>query len=564
MPPNCQQIADELSAVQKVKAAFDAVLKAGDLEAAKTLQQEIEINLISLHDLILVSFEQAEVILGQDFLGAKAIEKAFGFKLETRDIPPIPFKKAELERAKELGQFLILRIGKDKYGQPLTTRNVRDALREQFDQAGYGKVTFSLEYNEPFWEADPIQPRWALVSAKTIPDSAEQNYFRQTQNIVAYIRDEVFAGQSMPFRYQQAIKEFEDYAFAYPEFVRLHDDGLSEILDGRGRLKYAKEMSALQINQLARQTPAEAIYDIAVYLLTNDQRLLADGATWTNRLAANGKLVSVGAFTDAGAAIAERSPGNAGLRAWLFPVADFIASYIMQPNCQEIADELSAVQKMKADFDAAVSRVEMTKEFEAVNKLQSDLESKIAWLDMAIENPVSQFRHWAKEHGLEGKAESFEVTVGGKGKELLLRELEENQVEIEVHARRMIEDNGFVIAPRPRKIRLVRLSVEDLGFFAYPDSDPDVDMYDVYRRAEQLGLKTCPADTAISVSLDHPTSGLTHIAMNPLSDGNKQSCFIVTSSEAMGLGIYSYNIDRAWHAGIKLIFRLPAPDSDWM
>ncbi|MCX6782123.1 MAG: hypothetical protein NTW66_03340 [Candidatus Magasanikbacteria bacterium] len=56
-----------------------------------------------------VTLAEAERIFGEDFHGPEAVEKTFDFHVRESEVPPIPFSQEDLERAKELGQMLILR-----------------------------------------------------------------------------------------------------------------------------------------------------------------------------------------------------------------------------------------------------------------------------------------------------------------------------------------------------------------------------------------------------------------------------------------------------------------------
>ena len=53
-------------------------------------------------------WKEAKEILGEDFLGPEEVKEVFGITIE--EVPAIPFSQAELERAKELGQQLILQV----------------------------------------------------------------------------------------------------------------------------------------------------------------------------------------------------------------------------------------------------------------------------------------------------------------------------------------------------------------------------------------------------------------------------------------------------------------------
>ena len=74
--------------------------------------------------------------------GPADVEKTWGVKVEA---PPIPFSKEDLERAKELGQMLMLRIDKTKDGKPLSMEAMHEILQERFTREGKGGVFGSAE-----------------------------------------------------------------------------------------------------------------------------------------------------------------------------------------------------------------------------------------------------------------------------------------------------------------------------------------------------------------------------------------------------------------------------------
>jgi MoxR-like ATPase len=74
------------------------------------------------------TLEEAERILGKDVLGPKDIEQIFGAKIER--VPSIPFSRAELETARELGQILVLRTDKIAKGKPMSIEAMHDQLSE--------------------------------------------------------------------------------------------------------------------------------------------------------------------------------------------------------------------------------------------------------------------------------------------------------------------------------------------------------------------------------------------------------------------------------------------------
>lgn len=220
--------------------------------------------------------EKAKEILGSDCLGPEEVEKAFGIDIELAKIPEIPFSQKELEKAKELGQFLIFRadnIPEDKLVLP----NVKQTL----DKAP--------------------ETRWALVSKEIIPNSTNKNYLEQTEQIIQYLQ-QVFAGSEMPTEYQKAIREFE------AQKEELHS--LSVSSDAKKWKPAAERLANLKINQLTRQSLDETRYDLEVYYQTNKEYLLPNRWTWTNSRSSDGGLVRVGDFVSGGVDVDSDGPDD--------------------------------------------------------------------------------------------------------------------------------------------------------------------------------------------------------------------------------------------------------------
>ena len=65
-----------------------------------------------------IEFQEARELLGEDLIGPEEIEKTWGVRPE--EIPDIPFSREELERAKEMGQMLLLRVDRTEDGKPMS------------------------------------------------------------------------------------------------------------------------------------------------------------------------------------------------------------------------------------------------------------------------------------------------------------------------------------------------------------------------------------------------------------------------------------------------------------
>ncbi len=260
--------------------------------AIKTLRNQLGTRIDSAHD----------VMTDENFFGPDDVEHAFGVQLKPHEIPPIPFSIEELERARELGQFLILRINHESDYEPLTMEKMEFLLSESFKEEG-GKIfkDYSWYKKQKFFTSDTPDVIWALTSHELIPNSTNQNYLEQTITLVNYLKEYVFVGETLPPEYASAVEEFEKYYDI--NFKGKTDFQIRQLLSGGNWDKYTIELSKLHINQLTRQQPVEVLYDILICFLKNKQnKLLKHNYTWT-RYANDGTLVSIGKFFASGAEV---------------------------------------------------------------------------------------------------------------------------------------------------------------------------------------------------------------------------------------------------------------------
>ncbi len=243
--------------------------------------------------------KNAKEILGkEDVLGPEEVEKAFGLKLRMEDIPKIPFGKVELERARELGQFLILRADKAKDGTALSMKKMQELLSDEFEKEEFGKIFWDTDWyeGEEFFTEESPKLSWSLSNKEIIPDSNSKNYLQQTESIVDYIKEKVFKGGAMSKEYQDAVKEFAEKK---SKIEGLMSDDWQEA---------AKMLSELKITRLTRQSPVEFMYDILAYFKNNKKRLYENMYAWTSRRDSDGGLVSVGSFDSDGVFVGRWGP----------------------------------------------------------------------------------------------------------------------------------------------------------------------------------------------------------------------------------------------------------------
>jgi len=282
-----------------------------DTQRAKELTQE----LLQIQQ-ELERIEKAKEIMGNDFMGPEQVAAAFNFDPTTIEVPPIPFSAQELERAKQLGQFLILRIDKDNGGNPLTMQRIGIILNDKLKDNGKVFSNLDWQQTEEFFTTDFPKARWALVSKDLlgyenngqIKDedeakvSTNKNYLEQTQVLINYLKNEVFQGGTIPLEYTQAIAEFDQEKASIGAII--------ESSNGTEWKRAAEMLENLQITQLLRQSSVEALYDLIVYFQITGVRLLSNQYVWTSCRASDGYLVRVGSFWFVGASVSGSEPDS--------------------------------------------------------------------------------------------------------------------------------------------------------------------------------------------------------------------------------------------------------------
>lgn len=239
-----------------------------------------------------VSLADAEKIMTKEnFFGPDAIFKTFGVKFEKT--PSIPFSTEELKEAFDRGEMLVLRAHETKDGLPLSMENMYQILSKKWDKENKGGVFNTADGWRQFipemYSRESPRPGWALVSKELLDGSTDKNYLEQTEFLIEYLKSEVFGDMDMPAEYVEAIAEFKS-----------EKDRIATMMEvdwkGAGRM-----LVELKINQLARQSVPEAMYDLLLHHDNNPKarRLLESNYTWTNSRSPGGGLVGVGRF-DAG------------------------------------------------------------------------------------------------------------------------------------------------------------------------------------------------------------------------------------------------------------------------
>lgn len=228
---------------------------------------------------------KAKEILGEDFLGSSAVERAFGIELKQEKIPKILYSREQLKKAKELGYILVLRVNKAPDGEPLTMEKMNDLLIDQIKERykDRGEIFYLSEADprdfskkwykdEEFFTRDTPRLGWKLVSKEITPitETKYGNCFKHTKRLRDYL-------------VEHGIINKEDPAY-------ITDEEIAKIEKLPTKQERIEAISKLPINQNYRQLPVEEIYDFLLYLQNTGKELReAYTATFTSRLSSDGE-----------------------------------------------------------------------------------------------------------------------------------------------------------------------------------------------------------------------------------------------------------------------------------
>lgn len=240
-----------------------------------------------------VSLQEAKEILGEtQVFDANDVKKVWG--VEIVEVPPIPFSKEDLEKAKEMGMFLILRVEKDSNGETLSSKRMEELLQSKLTAQNLGKIFYNKEQyqHEDFFIKEKLTFGWALTSGEVLPDSQNKNYVEQTK----LLRDELKrVGWLAPDEEQECTD------------ARLEQ--LTQLLT-TDQNEAVRQLVSLKINQNHRLSFAEINYDRLSILVGQSQRILETNHSYSKSCSAEAKLVSIGYCDFGGALVDHWKPDN--------------------------------------------------------------------------------------------------------------------------------------------------------------------------------------------------------------------------------------------------------------
>ena len=301
---------DSLDTIAQKQLETKLVAALRDIRFSQVSAEEVRTSLNQLdkltHELTGQGIEKlklqlAKEIMGESFFGPDEVKAAFLDQVDVSEIPSIPFASEELEKAKELGQMLILRIEKAKDGSALSMKKMQELLDGKMKD-GTGSLLGDWHLKEEkFYTTEAPEASWALVSKEVVPDSPNKNYLQQTQVLIDYLRNEVFKDVEIPAEYADAMNEFESEKAGIAAIVSGFDESEWE--------KAAQRLEELKINRLTRRSPAETLYDLMVCYQQTGEKQLPKMYDWTSHRHFDGNLIYVGNFKSDGVSVDGLGPG---------------------------------------------------------------------------------------------------------------------------------------------------------------------------------------------------------------------------------------------------------------
>ncbi|PIR80193.1 MAG: hypothetical protein COU25_01200, partial [Candidatus Levybacteria bacterium CG10_big_fil_rev_8_21_14_0_10_35_13] len=237
------------------------------------------------------------------------------------------------------------------------------------------------------------------------------------------------------------------------------------------------------------------------------------------------------------------------------PIEGF--GYQKDPRIQELRVQRNPVADMPIVFECEPSQIA-----HSAKEINEHTKAYVGELAPGIFNQLQRFNI---EHVYtsfpEGRIRFDSVTIGGKDRSQLQRELRESGMNVSQDAEFMTRSRDFVTSEAPHDIGLVRLKVGDLGL---PDEYSTTDK--IFKRAIELGLELCPAEVGPNYRLqyrDQPMNEWVFIGMKSITDSDGRPDVFRLGHDAGGLWLVDFWAFPVygWGPENEFVFSLPASGS---
>jgi hypothetical protein len=248
---------------------------------------------------------------------------AFGFKPNLK-IPRIKFTAEQLKEAKAHGEMLVLRIGQDNEGRPMTLKRILEIMAARMpkgekllfnqkkadESALEDDCWYKDEDKEPFTK-DSLKTEWVLVGKEFAPNTTNMNYARQTLELYKTMKERKLMTpeeEKENIGLENMLKQLCEKMGVNWETQNIEDTDKYN----NNWAAVARELANLPINQKHRRSAAGILFDWAVRFKSRkgDRGQLGSLYDWSNSVSSAGDLVDLGNFDSSGAYVAGSRPAH--------------------------------------------------------------------------------------------------------------------------------------------------------------------------------------------------------------------------------------------------------------
>lgn len=230
------------------------------------------------------------------------------------------------------------------------------------------------------------------------------------------------------------------------------------------------------------------------------------------------------------------------------PIESF--GYNKDPRIAELRSGRNVQEDMLVVFECRRDQIARS-----ISAITADTKAYVGKLEPGIFEKLPDGVEYVYTSFPEGRIRREHVEIGGKTAGELERLLEKSGFKIGDYARFMMKSREFTTQKNPEQIKLIRLTVRDLGFADYATTDQ------LFARANTLGLELCPAEAAVHYRLGYanqPMGEWVPFAMKPITgrDGGPSVFAVGRRDDGSWLSGRFAHPGEEWDAGGAFVFRL--------
>ncbi|MCL5411087.1 MAG: hypothetical protein M1324_04615 [Patescibacteria group bacterium] len=274
---SCIEISELIKEITFLNNKFVKTIEGQEIDTALNFQGELRAKLDEAWEKIgFLSLEKAKEIMGEDMIDPKEMESVL--KYEIKNIPRIPFSREILERSKDYGMRLILRVPVDFDMEMMSVYSMFSKYLPDHETDLNDPTLMRKEVSY-----DRVKSEWVLVSKDIItdttfktfdpPQATGTDYKNDTNQISRLINDFYFVdgyhGIYLPREIIETLREW--------------NGNEKDLLDNIPPKEQGQKLVNQKINKVFRHSPAEIVYDWLVISKLRDGKWLEGKNIWTNK-----------------------------------------------------------------------------------------------------------------------------------------------------------------------------------------------------------------------------------------------------------------------------------------